>query len=319
MVPVPQYPLYTATISLLNGQCVPYYLNEEKEWSCEIPELERSIKQARSNNVNVRAIVIINPGNPTGGVLSEKSMQDIIRFAYENRLVILADEVYQGNIHADGVAWQSFRKALHEMPMAHCQRSKVQIASFHSISKGVLGECGRRGGYVEFHNIPDDVLGEFYKLASISLCTNVQGQIAVDILVNPPSKADQSYDLYNAETKDIANSLRSRALKLCSAFNELPGISCNKAAGAMYLFARLMLPKAAEQAATQAGVPLDTFYTLALLNATGICVVPGSGFLQKPGTFHFRTTFLPAEDKIDAFITSFKHFHHMFLNTYRDS
>lgn len=131
---------------------VNYYLYEPNGWTLDVTELEASYKNAKDRGVNVKAITVINPGNPTGQVLSRKNIEDIITFAFENNVAILADEVYQENIYVDK-KFYSFKKVLREMPEPI--RSTVELLSFHSVSKGVSGECGLRGGYFEFVNIND--------------------------------------------------------------------------------------------------------------------------------------------------------------------
>jgi aspartate/methionine/tyrosine aminotransferase len=96
----------------------------------------------------------------------------------------------------------------------------------------------------------------------------------------------------------------------------LQGVSCNDAQGAMYLFPRITLPSKAIHAALDKGQSPDAFYAMALLNATGVCVVPGSGFGQKEGTFHYRATFLPPEEQMDQFIAAIKEFHENFMNKF---
>ena len=95
MVPIPQYPLYSAAIALFNGELVPYYLDEDSTWALDVEEMQRSLQEARSKGICVRALVFINPGNPTGQCLSEENLRDLIHFCYNNRLVLMADEVYQ--------------------------------------------------------------------------------------------------------------------------------------------------------------------------------------------------------------------------------
>ena len=101
-----------------------------------------------------------------------------------------------------------------------------------------------------------------------------------------------------------------------TALNKLEGVHCNKAEGAMYVFPQISLPDKAVAAAQQAGKAADVFYALALLENTGIVVVPGSGFGQREGTYHFRTTFLPPEDDMDAVIERMSKFHTEFLAKY---
>jgi glutamate--glyoxylate aminotransferase len=101
MVPIPQYPLYSASIALYGGSLVGYYLNEETTWSLDVNEMQRALNDARSKGITVRAMVFINPGNPTGQCLSEGNIQDLIRFCCDNRIVLCADEVYQANIYTE--------------------------------------------------------------------------------------------------------------------------------------------------------------------------------------------------------------------------
>ena len=94
MVPIPQYPLYSATLTELGMNLISYYLDESNQWALDIDELSRALTQAKSV-CRPKAIVVINPGNPTGSVLTKHNIEDIIRFAKQNNLMIIADEVYQ--------------------------------------------------------------------------------------------------------------------------------------------------------------------------------------------------------------------------------
>ncbi|CAG8570675.1 3397_t:CDS:2 [Acaulospora colombiana] len=316
MIPIPQYPLYSATLSLFNARAVPYYLNEDDDWSLDIDQLTSSLANGRSKGCEVRALVIINPGNPTGQCLTERNMREIIEFCYNERIVLLADEVYQTNIYRPSERpFHSFKKILRSMGSKY---EDFELFSFHSISKGMIGECGRRGGYYECTGIDREVVGQLYKLASVSLCPNVQGQIMVDLMVKPPKRGDPSHELYQKELKGIYASLKRRSEKLSGLFNSLDGVTCNDAKGSMYLFPRIRLPPKAIEAAREAGKQPDEFYCLAMLDATGVCVVPGSGFGQKDGTWHFRSTFLPPEELFDGFCANLKKFHQEFLSKYRD-
>ena len=95
MIPIPQYPLYTAAIDVLGGHAVPYYLDEQAGWALHADEVREAARRARANGVDVRALVVINPGNPTGNVMSRADMEALVRVCVEEKLVILADEVYQ--------------------------------------------------------------------------------------------------------------------------------------------------------------------------------------------------------------------------------
>ncbi|KAJ2558453.1 alanine transaminase [Coemansia sp. RSA 1933] len=310
MIPIPQYPLYTATLAHLDARAVPYYLQEESDWQLSIGDLERSLREAREGGTDVRALVVINPGNPTGGCLLESNIAEIVKFCEREKLVLLADEVYQTNIYTGTNPFVSFKKVVSQLG------SPVELFSLHSISKGMVGECGRRGGYYEAVNIDEEIMAQLLKLASVSLCPNVQGQMAVDVMVNPPQPGDASYVQYQGEVSAIFESMKRRAKKLAAAFNSLPGMTCNDAQGAMYLFPQIQFPKAFIDEAKAQGKEPDSVYCMQMLEATGISVVPGSGFGQVPGTYHFRSTFLPPEHLFDAFIDGFKQFHTSFMARY---
>jgi len=195
--------------------------------------------------------------------------------------------------------------------------SDMELISFHSVSKGFTGECGQRGGYLEAVGIDGAVKTELYKLSSVELCPNVSGQLLIDLMVKPPREGEEYYSLYVKERDNIYNSLKRRAEKLTSFLGSLEGISCNPAEGAMYAFPQIHLPpKAVAFAKTQNWKP-DNFYAISLLESTGVCVVPGSGFSQKDGTYHFRTTFLPSEEKIDAVMQKIAKFQAEFLLLYK--
>ena len=112
----------------------------------------------------------------------------------------------------------------------------VELFSFHSVSKGMIGECGRRGGYVECVNVDPAVKSLLYKVASVSLCPPVSGQLMVDLMTNPPREGEPSFKLFQKEDMEIYESLKRRAMKLAKALNSLQGVTCNDAQGSMYLF-----------------------------------------------------------------------------------
>lgn len=313
LVPIPQYPLYSASIALYGGELVPYYLDEENGWALDIDELQKSIEKARSAGILCRALVFINPGNPTGQCLSEENLVSLIKFCYENRLVLCADEVYQENIYTDK-PFLSSRKVLGSMPEPYF--SGVEICSFHTVSKGAYGECGLRGGYMELHNMEPAMVDELYKTASINLSPNVAGQVALGLMVNPPRPGDPSYSQNQKEISDLIASLQRRARAITDAFNALDGVECQETEGAMYSFPKISLPPAAVDAAIAKGKAPDVLYCLELLEETGLSCVPGSGFQQRDGTFHMRTTILPAEEQFDDIIRRFTTFHNGFMRRY---
>jgi len=312
MVPIPQYPLYSATIALYGAKQISYFLDEENNWQLNEHELNESIAAAKEKGVNPVAIVVINPGNPTGAVLSKKNIEMIVRFAKKHGLSILADEVYQENVYGKGLKFHSFAKVMYEMG-----EEDVTLFSFHSVSKGFLGECGHRGGYLEVRNMPDDVYAELIKLQSIGLCANVDGQLVTYLMVAPPEKGSESYELYVKERGEILSDLKEKAEILGEGLNGIEGMTVGIPQGAMYAFVKFELPypKGADLAKMTAEARLkyeasrDSEYCLKLLEETGICVVPGSGFGQQPGTLHFRTTFLPPKADIKALVEKMKKFH----------
>lgn len=194
----------------------------------------------------------------------------------------------------------------------------MQLISFHSISKGFLGECGLRGGYFEALGIPKGVVAEMTKLASISLCSNTIGQIATGIMVQPPTVEEVSFSTYQTEKDTILASLQRRADMLAGELNKLEGVSCNSLDGALYAFPTITLSAKACAAAVERGMQPDAMYCWDLLEATGIVVVAGSGFGQQSGTFHFRTTILPSEDSMQDVIRLLKGFHADFLLKHAD-
>ncbi|PVV00177.1 hypothetical protein BB559_000057 [Furculomyces boomerangus] len=308
MIPIPQYPLYSASITRLGAKSVYYYLEESKGWGVDTSRLLENLKEARNRGIDVRAIVIINPGNPTGSILTLENMKDIISICEKEKLVILADEVYQTNVYmVDDFPFHSFKKVISEM------KSNVELFSFHSISKGMFGECGKRGGYMEMYNIDQNVMDQLTKMATVSLCPNVPGQIALETMVNPPREGDESYQQFKAEIDEIHNSLKRRCIKLQKAFNEQVNITCNPAQGAMYLFPQIKLPQRFITETINKNKVPDVEYCIEMLETTGVCVVPGSGFEQEIGTYHFRCTFLPQEDEFDEFIKTFSEFNTKFM------
>ncbi|KAL6568338.1 Alanine--glyoxylate aminotransferase 2, mitochondrial [Orobanche hederae] len=315
LCPIPQYPLYSASIALHGGTLVPYYLDEATGWGLEISELKNQLESARSKGISVRALVVINPGNPTGQVLAEDNQKQIVDFCKQEGLVLLADEVYQENIYVPDKQFHSFKKVSRSMGYGE---KDISLVFFQSVSKGYYGECGKRGGYMEITGFSPDIREQIYKVASVNLCSNISGQILASLVMNPPKVGDESYESYFAEKDAILSSLARRAKSLEEALNGLEGVTCNRAEGAMYLFPRISLPNKALEAAKSINTAPDAFYARRLLNATGIVVVPGSGFGQVPGTWHFRCTILPQEDKIPAIISRLTEFHKGFMDEFRD-
>jgi len=302
MIPIPQYPLYSASIKYAGGVQVDYFPDEDNDWAFSREILDDALAEAKQQGVKVKGIVVINPGNPTGAVLSEESINQVIQFAHENQLVIIADEVYQENIYNG--QFMSFAKALGDLP--------VPLCSLHSISKGFYGECGHRGGYLEIRNPPKvegsdfDFLDLVLKQASVSLCSNTAGQLLTYLMVSPPEEGNQSYDTFLQEKQRILRELQIKATMIREAFTQMNGVECFGETGAMYLFPRLSkLPQGKS----------DYDYCMALLEETGLCTVNGSGFGQKEGTNHLRIAFLPPTPLLEEVLPRWIDFHNRYVNS----
>lgn len=300
MIPIPQYPLYSASIKKAGGVQVNYYPDEESGWSFDQELLEESMDQARKNGITVKGIVVINPGNPTGAVLSEESISTVIRFAREHQLVIIADEVYQENIYAG--EFVSFAKVL--------GREQVPLFSMHSISKGFYGECGHRGGYLEVRNPPKvhgsdlDFVDLLTKQASVGLCANTSGQVLTYLMVTPPERNNPSYPQFALEKQRVLDDLQAKAIMTRDAFSQMQGVECFGRIGAMYLFPRLnILPSG----------KTDFDYCMSLLENTGLCTVNGGGFGQKEGTNHLRIAFLPPQELLAQVLPAWIEFHNRYV------
>ncbi|KAI1890197.1 hypothetical protein AGOR_G00171200 [Albula goreensis] len=344
MIPIPQYPLYSAAIAELDAVQVNYYLDEDNCWALDINELHRAL-QAAKKYCNPRVLCIINPGNPTGQVQSRKCIEDVLHFAYEEKLFVLSDEVYQDNIYSPECQFHSFKKVLYEMGPEYF--NNVELASFHSTSKGYTGDSAPprpappapwlleppfltappppsffqvwfQRGYMEVLNLDPDVQAQLIKLLSVRLCPPVLGQAAMDVIVNPPSSSEASHAQFIKEKKAVLGALAEKAKLTEQTLNTVPGIKCNPVQGAMYAFPQLFIPAKAVEQAKKLGMAPDMFYCLRLLEETGICVVPGSGFGQKEGTYHFRMTILPSIEKLKLLLEKVQAFHLKFLKEYRD-
>lgn len=145
------------------------------------------------------------------------------------------------------------------------------------------------------------------------------GQVALGIMVNPPRQGDASYPLFMREKEALIESLRRRARLITDAFNSLEGVVCQETDGAMYSFPKITLPASFIEIARAKGKAPDVLYCLELLQETGLSCVPGTGFQQKPGTFHLRTTILPQEKDFADITNRFVTFHANFMKKYANS
>ncbi|MBT3320989.1 MAG: aminotransferase class I/II-fold pyridoxal phosphate-dependent enzyme [Anaerolineae bacterium] len=299
MIPIPQYPLYSASIRMFGGVQVNYYPDEEKDWALNRATLEDAYSKATQKGVNIKAIVVINPGNPTGSILDARSVHEVIKFAQAHNIAIIADEVYQENLY--GGEFVSFAKALGEI-------KTVPLFSLHSISKGFFGECGHRGGYLEVRNPPQisgedlDFIDLLLKQASVSLCANSVGQIMTYLMVSPPKKEGKVQEKFIEEKEKVLANLYEKAIMVRKSFEEMDGLEAFGKTGAMYLFPRLnKLPTGTD----------DFDYCMALLEETGLCVVNGSGFGLKN---HLRIAFLPSKKDLEDVLPRWIRFHNNYVN-----
>ena len=235
-------------------------------------------------------MVVINPNNPTGSVLTLESMQEVIKFAHKYGIVIVADEVYQHNTYGSH-QFISFKKAICsiEAPYNH-----VSLISFNSISKGYTGECGVRGGYMEFHNFDKAVMEQIHKIRD-ACSVNAAGSIAMGVICNPPTLENCSkevVDKYNKERDEILNRLAQKAKMTVEKLNKCKNIQCADIGGAMYAFPRILLPQSVIDLAKACKQEPCEYFCREMLEATGIITVPGSGFGQDPDSYHFRMSLL---------------------------
>ena len=299
MIPIPQYPLYSATIKMFGGVQVNYYPDEENDWALSRAVLEKSYAQATSEGVDIKAIVVINPGNPTGAILDAESVHEVISFAAAHGLAIMADEVYQENLY--GGEFVSFAKALGD-------EKEVPLFSLHSISKGFYGECGHRGGYLEVRNPPMiagtelNFIDLLLKQASVSLCANSVGQIMTYLMVSPPNAKNTVHQEFLSEKEEVLGNLYEKAVMVRDSLSKMDGVEVFGKTGAMYLFPRLnKLPAGTD----------DFDYCMALLEETGLCTVNGSGFGLKN---HLRIAFLPSKEQLAEVLPRWVEFHNEYVN-----
>ncbi|XP_020250756.1 alanine aminotransferase 2-like [Asparagus officinalis] len=196
LCPIPQYPLYSASIALHGDHFVRYYLVEEIRWGLEISEFKKQVEDARSKGITVRALVVINPTNPTEQVLAEENQRQIVEFCKKEGLVLLADGVYQENIYVAHKKFNSFKKIARSMGY---EDQDISLVPFQSVSKGCDGECGKKGSYMEVTGFSTEVREQIYKVASVNLCSNISGQILASLVMNLPKEGDESYESYVVE------------------------------------------------------------------------------------------------------------------------
>lgn len=169
---------------------------------------------------------------------------------------------------------------------------------------------------MEVINLDSEVKAQLTKLVSVRLCPPVPGQTLMDLVVNSPQPGEPSHHTFITERTATLQALAEKAKMTEEILNTVPGISCNPVQGAMYSFPNITIPDSAVQDAKAQGQAPDMFYCMKLLEETGICLVPGSGFGQRDGTYHFRMTILPPVEKLKILLSKVKEFHQRFTQQY---
>jgi len=269
LVPAPDYPLWTAAVTLAGGTPRHYLCDEQNDWMPDLNDMRSKITS------NTRAIVIINPNNPTGALYSDDLLKEIIEIARQHQLIIYADEIYDKVLY-DGATHTSIASLADD----------VLFVTFNGLSKNYRA-CGYRSGWMIVSGNKkhaQDYIDGLNILASMRLCSNVPGQFAIQTalggyqsindLVGPGGRLRKQRDL---------------AYELLTA---IPGVTCVKPKAALYLFPRLdpkMYP-----------IEDDQKFILELLETEKVLVVQGTGF-NWPHPDHLRIVFLPnADDLTDA-------------------
>ena len=281
LVPAPDYPLWTAVASLSGGKPVHYLCDEANGWMPNLDDIRAKVTS------RTKAIVVINPNNPTGALYSNELLLGIIEIAREHNLVIMADEVYDKVLY-DGVKHTALASLA----------TDVLTLTFNSLSKAYRS-CGFRAGWMVISGDKEsarDYIEGINMLANIKLGSNVPGQYAIQTALG-------GYQSIHDLVKEGGRLRRQRdlAYELISA---IPGVSCVKPQAALYMFPRLdpkMYP-----------IQDDRQFFMEVLRATRVMLVQGSGF-NYPDNQHFRIVFLPHEDDLREAISRLA----KFLEQYR--
>ncbi len=276
LIPAPDYPLWTAAVTLSSGKAIHYRCDEEQDWQPDIEDIRSKITK------NTKAIVVINPNNPTGAVYSDAILKQIIEVAQEYGLVILADEIYDKILYDD---------AKHICLASYAD--DLLFLTFNGLSKSYRA-AGYRSGWLVISgakHVATDFIEGLEMLSSMRLCANVPAQFAIQTalggyqsindLVLPGGRLKEQRDL---------------AWKL---LNEIPGVSCTKPQGALYLFPKLD-PE-------YFNIKDDEQLVLDLLKQEKMLFVQGSAF-NIDDTQHLRVVFLPRVDILEDAIGRFARF-----------
>jgi alanine-synthesizing transaminase len=281
LVPAPDYPLWTAAVTLSGGRAVHYLCDEQSAWNPDLDDLRSKVSAA------AKAIVVINPNNPTGAVYDRAVLEGIAAIARERELIVFADEIYERIIY-DG--------AVHT-PMASVD-SSILTVSFSGLSKAYRAAGFRSGWMVLSGNkrIADGYREGLTMLANMRLCANVPAQFGIQTALG-------GYQSINDFLLPGGRLLEQRDTVM-NLLCQIPGISCVKPAGALYCFPKIDTARF--------NITDDTRFMLDLLKAEHILLVQGSGF-NWPLHDHFRIVFLPDKSTLTEAIGRFARF----LESYR--
>jgi len=266
LVPAPDYPLWTAAVSLSGGTPRHYLCDEGAGWLPDIADIRAKITPA------TRAIVVINPNNPTGALYPDDLLKEIVEIARQHELIVFADEIYDKVLY-DGRTHTSLASLADD----------VLFVTFNGLSKNYRA-CGFRAGWMivsgEKRHASDYIEG-LGILASMRLCSNVPGQHAIQTALGGYQSIDELVAPHGrlSKQRDLAADM----------LNAIPGVSCVKPKAALYCFPRLD-PKIYP-------ITNDQQFILQLLEAEKVLLVQGSGF-NWPTTDHFRVVFLPNVDDL---------------------
>jgi alanine-synthesizing transaminase len=276
LIPSPDYPLWTAAVSMGGGTPMHYRCNEADGWQPDIADIEAKI------TANTRGIVIINPNNPTGAVYSEEVLQKLVALAERHNLVVFADEIYDRIVYDDAVHIPLSSLVTETLCLTFNGLSKTyRLAGFRSGWMLITGTKERSGSYIEGLEM----------LASMRLCANAPAMLAVQTALGGRQSIE---DLILPGGRLLAQ--RDLAYKLIT---DIPGVSCVMPKSAMYLFPKLdpeIYP-----------VADDEQLMLDLLKEERILMVQGSAF-NLDSKQHFRIVFLPDQEQLSESIGRFANF-----------
>ncbi len=259
LLPSPGYPLYEAVLTKLGCQSAPYALDEGSGWQPDLDDMARRI------NSKTRAIVVINPNNPTGAVYSKEVLKGILDLAARHGLLIFADEIYN-KLLLDPVEFVSLASLAPEAP----------VITFNGISKAYLAPGFRIGWGILSGE--ERSVAQYREVLARILRARLSASHPAQCAIRPALEGSQEH------IPVVVEKLRRRRDLMVSILNAVPGIHCFPPQAAFYAFPRLDIRGS------------DTEFVLDLIRDTGVVVVPGEGFGQAPGTKHFRLVFLPQED-----------------------